>query len=264
MRPIGYRVVLMAFAVLALAAPMALATPNANGVVFTTRVFDDCPFSTLTTTDLYPALVAIQDENLSCGGFANLHVWTLSEDGGLTEAVFNNDSWFRIAADLVISGTSEGEAGLRVSPWWSQNVDGRLNVRTTDGEIACFGGRLPFFSFTGTFGITYVKGETIHLEILYRAQALSAANPATIEYIVTYGGMTYSSGQLPFDEGNPAEGFGTWGMLDDGRVGGYLQAFLQAGNPNANLRAEWTNNEYDILQVIATEESSWGSVKARY
>jgi hypothetical protein len=256
-------VILTAIAVLALAAP-ALATPAANGVVFTERVFDDCPFSTLTTTNLYPMLIAIDDANLSCGGFANLHVWTLSEDGGATEAVFNNNSWFRLAADLTVTGTADGEAGLRVSPWWSQYVDGRLNVRTTDGEIACFGGRLPFYSFTGEYGLHYMKGDTIHLEVIYRAQALTSANPATIEYIVGYGGMTYSSGQLPFDEGNPMEPYGTWGMLDDARVGGFSQVFLQAGNEAAEVRAEWTDIEYEILQVIATEETSWGAVKALY
>lgn len=260
----GYRIAFLTVAALALVASAAMATPSANGVVFTTRVFDDCPFSTLTTGDSYPSSVFIDDANLSCGGFANLHVWTLSADGGATEAVFNNDSWFRIAADLVISGTSDGEAGMRVSPWWSHYVDGRVNIRTTDGEIACFGGRLPFYSFTASHGVNYVKGEPIHVEVAYRAQSLASGNPATIEYTIVYDGSMYSSGPLLFDEGNPAEPYGTWGMLDDARVGGFLQAFLQAGNTDAQLRAEWTNIEYEILQTVAIEPSSWGKVKSLY
>ena len=74
----------------------------------------------------------------------------------------------------------------------------------------------------------------------------------------------YSSGQLLFDEGNPAEPYGTWGMLDDGRVGGFVQPFLQAGNTEAQLRAEWTNIDYEILQTVAVEPSSWGEVKSLY
>jgi hypothetical protein len=34
---------------------------------------------------------------------------------------------------------------------------------------------------------------------------------------------TYSSGPLAFDEGNPLEGHGSWGMLTPAQVGGYFQ-----------------------------------------
>ena len=96
----------------------------------------------------------------------------------MNDAVFTNDSNFHVAADLVISGTGEAESGLQVAPWWSQNVDGRFNVRTTDGEIACFGGRLPFYTFTGNYGLTYVKGDMIHLEVTYLANDVNQNNPA--------------------------------------------------------------------------------------
>ena len=92
-----------------------------------------------------------------------------------------------------------GEAGLQISPWWSQDVDGRLNVRTTDGEIACFGGRLPFYNFTASHGINYTKGNTIHVEIRYEPNGLSQADPGTIQYTVGYLGQTYSSGVLAFE-----------------------------------------------------------------
>ena len=80
-----------------------------------------------------------------------------------TAQLFANNGGFRFSADLTISGDGEGEAGLQISPWWSQLVDGVFNVRTTDGEIACFGGRLPFYSFTGSHGVTYVKGTTVRI-----------------------------------------------------------------------------------------------------
>jgi hypothetical protein len=242
------------------------ATPNVNAVIIKPRIFNDCPTSVFSSVDNYPVSVTFTDDVLDCGGFANLHNWRFSEDGGATEAVFNNDAHYLFGVNMVIDGTGEGEAGLSISPWWSQDVDGRLNVRTTDGEIAAFGGRLPFFSFTATYGITYVKGTTIFLRVNYIPNQLTAAFPATIEYIVEYGGTTYTSGPLLFDQGNPAENppYGLWGTLQDGRVGGYMQAFLQPGNSNANLTARWAKIILTSLGPVSVESQSWGGVKALY
>ena len=242
-------------------AAMAL-TPNPNSAVFNLRVFNDCPGSTVTTFDTYPSDLWIEDLGNNCTGvFANLHNWRFSEDD-VNAAVFNNNSNFRIKTDLVISGLGEAESGFQIAPWWSQS-DGRLNVRTTDGEIACFGGRLPFFTFTGVYGLRYVKGDVITLEIIYLAHDLTELNPATIEYKVTYGGTEYSSGVLPFDEGNPNEPYGTWGILDDARVGAHMQVFWE-GHANDAVKAEWTNIEFENLDPIAVEPTSWGRVKSLY
>jgi hypothetical protein len=246
----------VAIAVTFLAPNDAMATdPNPNSAVLKTYIFDNCPTSILTTVNNYPALINITDSKLDCGGFANLHNWSFSEDGA-TAAVFNNDSGFTISAELTLAGTG-GEAGLRVSPWWSQDVDGRMNVRNTDGEVACFGGRLPFYSF----GLLYTVGGPITLTITYLPNDLTAGNPATIEYEVDYGAH-YTSGPLPFDEGNGAEGYGTWGMLDNARVGGYLQAFLQGGNPNANMSADWANITYVSHKPVSVEGTTWAKTKA--
>ena len=255
---------ILSAAVLVLTASLASASPDADGAVINERIFNDCPTSILTTVNNYPSQIVIDDQDLSCVGFANLHNWRLAVGGA--EAVFNNDSAFFLEFDLVISGTAEGEGGLSVAPWWSHDVDGRFNVRTTDGEIACFGGRLPFYSFTGSHGLNYVKGDTITLRATYHANGLSMADPATIEYGVTYNGTSYTSGPLPFDEGNPAEDppYGLWGMLNDGRVGGYLQVFLQAGNPLAGVTGEYSNIVYQNLKTVSVESESWGGVKALY
>jgi hypothetical protein len=251
-------------------APMPVSadsTPEVNDAVINTRIFNDCPTSILTTSNLYPFSIEITDEVLDCGGFANLHNWRFSADGGATAAAFNNDSAFKFSATLIISGTSEGEAGLQISPWWSQNVDGRLNVRTTDGEIAAFGGRLPFYSFTGSQGVTYTKGDAIRLTITYLPNSLSMADPATIEYELLYNNTIYTSGELPFDEGNPDEDppYGLWGILNDARVGGHVQPFLQGGNPDAGLSAEWREIKFlDLKTPISVEESSFGKVKGMY
>lgn len=248
---------------LLLLAGSALASgPTPNSAVFELRVFNDCPTSTLSTTDSYPSSLSISDSNLSCGGFANLHAWRFSEDDA-TQILFPNNSAFSFEFDMVVDGTAQGEAGLQIAPWWSQ-ADGRLNCRTTDGEIACFGGRLPFYSFTGNHGVTYVKGTSIHLKATYLANGLSMADPATIEYELTYGGNTYSSGPLAFDEGNPAEDppYGLWGMLNDAKVGGFVQPFLQGGNPAANLTATYSNIVFTQLKPVSVEPSTWGRIKA--
>jgi hypothetical protein len=257
---------------LALAAPVVLpdsaaATPDPNSAVLRLRIFNDCPSSILTTTNNYPELISIRDERLDCPGFANLHNWRFSEDG-VNPAVFNNADCFKFQTFLVISGTAEGEAGLQISPWFSQDVDGRLNVRTSDGEIACFGGRLPFYSFSNSHGLRYTKGTAIYLQITYHPNSLTEADPGTIEYVVGYNNALDSSGFLPFDQGNPEEDppYGLWGILNDARVGGHLQPFLQNGNPDANLQADFSFIKFDPLEckVVPVESSSWGRIKAIY
>lgn len=226
---------------LCLAVSAASATPNANSAVLNLRIFNDFPSSTLTSVDAYPASISISDDNTGQPpGFANLHNWRFSENN-TTAAVFLNGDAFAFSANLVISGTANAEAGLQISPWFSQNVDGRLNVRVPDGEIACFGGRLPFFSFTGAFGLHYIRGTPIGLGMNYDPNSLSMADPGTIEYTVFYNNTLFSSGLLPFDEGNPMEPFGTWGILDDARVGGHFQPFLGTAGTS---QAVWTNILY--------------------
>lgn len=258
----------MVFAAAALAA-MVPATvlalgPNPNSLVVQERVFDDCPTSILSVTDHYPSSLNITDSNLSCGGFANLHIWRLSEDNA-TPALFPNNTAFRFKFRLWTTGTAQGEAGMAIAPWWSI-TDGRFNCRTTDGEIAVFGGRLPFYNFTANHGINYVKGTVIDLEVTYYANGLSAGDPGSIEYVVNYGGNTYSSGVLLFDEGNPAEDppHGLWGILNEAQVGGYVQPFLQPGNTAANFTAEFTKFEFDNLKPVSVDASSWGQSKAAY
>jgi len=243
----------------------AIYSPIPTSAVVNTRIFNDCPLSVLTVTNAYPALVQITDENPGvCFGYANLHNWRFSEDG-INAAVFNNDALFQFGARLVISGTGEAEAGLQVAPWWSQNVDGRFNVRTTDGEIACFGGRLPFFSFTGTYGLHYVKGTPIDLEVVYHPNSLSSGDPATIEYKLVYNSIMYTSHALAFDEGNPAEDppYGVWGMLNDGRAGGYIQYFLSATEPPHSITAAWSNIFFYPMNT-PVQSSTWGGIKALY
>jgi len=81
MKRIGYT----SLATLALTtglAAFAFATPVPNSAVISTRLFNDCPTSILSSTNNYPALVSITDVmNPSCVGFANRHAFSFSEDG---------------------------------------------------------------------------------------------------------------------------------------------------------------------------------------
>ena len=218
-------------------APQAVATPAIDGAILNLRVFNDDPGSTLGTINNFPAMVEISDTPTASLGFANLHNFHLASGG--SEAVFDNGDSFRFSADLRISGAGDGDAGLQVAPWWSQDADGRFNVRTTDGEIAVFGGRLPFYSFTGSHGLSYTKGDTVRVGVAYQANSLTLADPATIEYMLTLGGTDYTSGPLAFSQGILAEDppHGLWGILNDARVGGYLQVFT-AGS-DENVTATW-------------------------
>ena len=235
----GKRVTIMAaLAVTGAITAQLSANPAVNSAVIKTRIFNDFPGSTLTFSDLYPASITIRDDNTgNPPGFANLHNWRFSENN-FTPAVFNNSDDFGFSADLRITGSANAEAGLQISPWWSQDVDGRLNVRVPDGEIAAFGGRLPFYSFTANYGLHYALGDSIRLGMVYDPNSLTAEDPATIVYSVFYNGTLYKSPRLAFDEGNAAEGHGTWGMLDDARVGGHHQPFL--GTQGVS-QAEWSN-----------------------
>lgn len=264
----GMAVLGTATLVLAVTAGSALAFTEipTTAVVFE-RVFNDCPISILSVTNNYPTLIEISDTKNNCGGgFANRHCWRFSQDG-VDAQLFANNGGFSFAADVTASGDGEGEAGLQISPWWSQLVDGVFNIRTTDGEIACFGGRLPFYSFTGAQGLTYVKGTTIHMEMEYLPNGLSEANPGTIEYRLDYNGMSYTSGPLAFDMGNPDENppYGLWGILNEATAGGHMQMFLQEGADDATLTVMWENITFtDLGDVVATENSTWSNVKSLY
>lgn len=254
----------IAFALVAVAAGTALAAGVPNSAVVIPRVFNDDPFSILTVDNSYPSMISITDEVVPPSGWANLHVWRLSQDG-VSPMQFANNDGFAFGASVRLTGN--GEAGIQLTPWWSE-ADGRFNLRTPDGEVAVFGGRLPFYSFTANHGKLYAAGTWVHLTMIYRPnQDMDASNPATIEYIYD-DGIPVSSGQLPFDEGNPAEDppHGLWGILNFAHAGGYMQFNNMGGQPaGTTFQVEYCTFTFqDLGAVVATEESSWGGVKALF
>jgi hypothetical protein len=267
MNRIGYSIfAALALATLACTAHVAAATPVPNGASIALRVFDNCPSALVTATNSYPASITIGTFNNDCFAFAERHAWSFSTDGGATPADFANGDQFSYCATVLLDGTGGGEGGLRLSPWYSLDVDGTFNCRTTDGEIAIFGGRLPFFSFTDPAhgGLHYPKGAAIQLMIDYKPNGLSAVSPATIVYSLVLSGVPYSSGPLAFDQGNAAEDppHGLWGILTPARVGGHVQAFCGQGTP-VDFVGTWQNICFEAGQTPAAN-TSWGKIKANY
>jgi hypothetical protein len=222
------------------------------------RIWNDDPASVLTFSTDYMRTppggpesggVWIEDTSLDAdggSGWANRHNWRFSDNGGTTNAVFMNNDAFEISADVTLTGTADIEGGLNISPWWSQDVDGVFMLRSGDGVIECWGGRLPIFNFTTQFGVTYAKGQTATLGMQYVPRSLTAADPGIIKYNLTYGGNDYTSGWLEFSEGNPGEDppYGLWGILNDARAGGWFMPLIDNTDPNNWGRADFENVHY--------------------
>ena len=154
---------LLVLALVAVGAGTALAAGSPNSLVVLPRIFNDDPFSVLTIINNYPTGICITDEVVPPAGWANLHAWRFSQDG-MTPMQFANNDGFAVGTSVRISGDGNGEAGLQITPWWSE-ADGRFNLRTPDGEVAVFGGRLPFYSFTANHGKSYVKGIALEMDV---------------------------------------------------------------------------------------------------
>ncbi len=266
------RIVTLLVAVIALAGTNAWAanitcpgaTPNPIGVVVKTRIFNDCPTSVLNVTNSYPLFITFDESALDCFGYANLHTWSWSTDG-VNEAQFENCSQYSFHATVTLSGTGVGEGGLRLSPWWASDTDGKFMLNANTGEISCFGGRLPFYSFTAAYGLHYVKGTQAILDIAYNPQALTSALPAQITYTLFYNSTMYTSGPLNFDEGNVTEEpiYGGWGELTPAYAGGYDQPYVGAGVP-VTFKAEFDTPCFYGPNPTPAPTTSWGKLKTRY
>jgi len=198
------------------------ASAQINSVKIHERVYNDDPTSTLVTTSNYPTIVEFNDSNLSGGGFANRHVFNFSADGGATDFTYTNDTFFDVKMDVSLTGLagSVKEAGFLIDTIGGQ---GQFIVKT-NGEIAAFGGPLPFHSFA----------------------AVGSVVPATITLGIKYfldGGVrkiTYTAGADTFTDVFTNNEHGIIG----GTVGGYAQFPLINGNGQNFGDAKFTNFKY--------------------
>jgi len=274
MKRIGYLGLAVFALSLGLTAVAQAQTPNPNGAFLNLRYWNNNPISTVSSTNAYPSSIQISDNDpFSFAGW-NKHLWKFSEDGGATQAVFHNASNYMFCADVTLSGVDPDdlEGGLEISPWWSDG-DGCLYINGNNGEIAAFGGRLPFCSNhasgSGAFPQPdYVKGSTIHLAMQYLAGPVDptvSGIPATVTYSTVNGGTPYSFGPVPFDQGNTSENppHGLWGSLDPTSVGGYFQ-MGHMSTQATTAAITFANICYSNLQPTPTHTSTWGSLKALY
>ena len=276
MKRIGYLSLAVFALALGLTAVAQAQTPNPNGAFLNLRYFNDCPVSTVTSTNAYPASIQISDVDPFSFAGTNKHLWKFSEDGGATQAVFHNASNYTFCADVTLSGVcpDDLEGGLEISPWWSDG-DGQFMINPNSGEIACFGGRLPFASNhasgypPGYFPQPdYVNGSTIHMEMEYYAGAIDptlSGIPAKVWYRTINGGTPYVFGPTAFDQGNTSENppHGLWGSLEPTSVGGYVQLHHMSTQQTAAY-ITFANICYTNNQPVPTHTSTWGSLKALY
>lgn len=271
--------------------PAHAVTPTPNGIHYNLYAYgwDFCNPSLVSPPPTPPASganvgtsqVVITDPSLYCpdngsGWGVNGHAWQFSADGGGTAAVFGNSDNFSFGADLTLHlvGIPHGaEAGLNIAPPWATvyaaYLDGRINCRVPDGEIACFGGNLPFYSFTATNGIHFLADDPTHLEIHYvGGSGPNEATPGRVEYVVVQGGITYTSPWLncsppPYNPSDPPA-WHDYGIGTPSFAGGFMQPQVDVGNLSAQAVGTWNNVSFSSDMVVPTRNASWGSIKSLY
>lgn len=178
------RVAFAAFVVVGVAASaFADDISAANGLFVRARVFNDFPTSTLTIDGVSrpvpedfarPGMgtfhVNEQFPAGTQGNFANKHLGYLSTDGGASALSLHVGQSWEMSFDIKLSapgGAPRKEAGVRIEnprPSLGYTDEGLLLI-ASDGEVAVFGGVMPF---TG-FGSAYTLGETASVTFRYFA-----------------------------------------------------------------------------------------------
>lgn len=207
-----------ALGILATSAPAQVT--NINSVVIQARRFNDYSASTLSIVNNYPAVVSIHEGPFGAGGFANQHVARFSTNGSTARAFMNSEAFdISVNINLRVGSTSpRKETGFRMDSF----IGGEgFFIMTSDGEVAAFGGPLPFYSF----GNVYTPGTTATLRMIYRPGVVS-----TMEY--RFNGMT--SGRVDF--GNSENG-----VINGSDFGNYVQSQPNDNNPNDFSNVDFTN-----------------------
>ncbi len=205
------------------------AITDVDSALIETRIWNDYPDSTLTTTNNFPSSIVIDESDFGTGGWANKHVAWLSADGGASKYMLSNSEDFAISVDITLEAAATAprkEAGFRFDTYGGE---GLVNV-TTDGEVAAFGGPLPFYTFGGS---AYTLGTTVNLGVIYKAP--SGGSPGTIEYILD----GVSSGPLNFTNLEQ-------GIINSSKVGFALQNQVDTNNPADYGKVTYSNFVVDV------------------
>ncbi len=262
-------VAVSAIALLSFAGVAAAQISSINGFHVITRNFNDFPGSTLTVNGI--AAPAGANGNVAINGlgaglhyseqfsrgepgnFANRHLGHFSADGGVTNYAFQNNQSFRLDTTISITAGSNGpaakEGGITVFNNRTvfengQNVtftdEGFMLVKTNGGvngggEVALFGGALPFFSFNSV-GVDYAPGTTASIAFTYFAPGELGAAAA---YEASFNGI--STGIKFFDNNSDVSGNG----LGNGSLIG-----LRAQNSRLPTIADFADTDYGNISII--------------
>ena len=165
-------------------AASAFAALTPNGITVVPRVTNTNPGSVLTITNSNsnPGNVTIDDRGFAAAG-VNRHDALASLDGGATAYNFVAADSFTISGTFMLtagSNTPRKQVGLHaIGPAADRP---RFMINSDAGEIAAFGGGLPFKSFSSGAQADYVPGTSITLGEIYRPNG-GGAN-GTIEYFI--------------------------------------------------------------------------------
>jgi hypothetical protein len=184
--------------VLASAASAQIST--INSVAIGTRYFNDFPNSTLVVTNNGLPSVEFQESNFGTGGFANRHIGMLSNNG-TTPYHFSPAGNVDFSVTVLMHAAGAVEAGMFIGkipnfPTGAGADTGQFPLLPNNGEIAAFGGFLPFFSnnVPPNTGLPRAARDTsFTLRFMYD----SAANT------VTYGVNGQFTPALALDPNNP-------------------------------------------------------------
>lgn len=238
------------------AAATAQDISQANGFRMETRVFNDFSGTSLSINGNPEANPGMRDsfaspgmgvrfteqfQQFQQGGFANKHIGYLSSDGGATAMGLSHVQSWSMELDVSISapgGAPRKEAGIRVEnprPGLGYTDEGLVLI-ASDGEVAVFGGVMPF---TG-FGNVYTLNTTAHVKFEFFA-------PGTVDARGAYR-LTFTDAVTGVHD----SGLKIWGAEPDGTAGfnSGTRLGLIAQNQRNPLIADSSDINYSNIRVI--------------
>jgi len=253
---------LVAFAGMASAA-IAGDMSQVNGLAVTTRVFNDFGTSALAidgtaraqTSETF-ARAGLGDYRVhedfaagTVGNFANKHMAYLSNDGGNSAMGLHSSQSWKLEFDINITapnGAPRKEGVIQIEnprPALGYTDEGHILV-ASDGEVAVFGGVMPF---TGFGGGTYTLNTTAHVSFEFFA-------PGAVDALL--GGY-----RLIFTDavtGVHDSGIKLWGTEPDGTVG--FNEDTRIAFAVQNQRNPFINDSSDFLFSNITVVPAPGSI----
>lgn len=193
----------------------------------------------------------------SNGGFANRHLVTFSADNGASNYQFARGESFYVQTTVKIDtagglGSPRREAGFTFfnnrtvvdpGPVAATFTDEGYMMVASDGEVAIFGGALPFHSFGSS---AYTLGSTATIGFAYYAPGVLGAN-ARVEYLLN----GVSSGIKEMTNGSDLSGptladpaFGAGGISNYATMG------VRAQNQRNFVINDFSDVQYGAVSII--------------